>query len=114
MICWGGERAARVFPTENVGSGFRPDGPPRDTGLQKPETQRTRKSKTPDGVTGTRATGDSPAHGFFIPSPKRRESVASGTIHYPWFVPIGLRVLRIFFDAGSQSKTPLPSRTRQG
>src|SRR5712692_11850265 len=30
MGCWGGERAPRLFPTENVGSGFRPDGAHRD------------------------------------------------------------------------------------
>ncbi len=91
--CWGRERAPRVFPTENVVAGFRPDGIHRDipqerpertkrAGLPKPETQRTRKSKTADGVTGTRATGDWAAQRFFAASGKRRESLGSRMLHY--------------------------------
>src|SRR5712692_6294012 len=108
MGCWGGERAPRVFPTENAGAGFRPDGPrdiPQErpgrtkrAGPQKPETQRTRQSKTPDGITGTRATGDWPADRFFVASRKRRKSLGSGMMHYLSFVPAALRVLRIFLS----------------
>ncbi len=43
-------------------------------------------------------THDSSAHGLFIPSPKRRESLGCGTVHYPWFLRAVLRVLRIFFS----------------